>query len=78
MLELAPHLNIVDVTHDVAPFDVRAGALTLVRAIQYLPSGVVLAIADQLGLPISVVGLGEGLEDWEAFDPEIFARGLFE
>ena len=40
--------------------------------------GVVLAIADQLGLPISVVGLGEGLEDWEAFDPEIFARGLFE
>jgi fused signal recognition particle receptor len=40
--------------------------------------GAVLAIADQLGLPISVVGLGEGLEDWEPFDPEAFARGLFE
>ena len=39
--------------------------------------GAVLAIADQLGLPISVVGLGEGLEDWEPFDPEAFARGLF-
>lgn len=40
--------------------------------------GAVLAIADQLGLPISVVGLGEGLEDWERFDPEAFARGLFD
>ena len=46
MLEITPELTIVDVTHDVAPFDVRAGALTLVRAIQYLPSGVVLAIVD--------------------------------
>lgn len=40
--------------------------------------GVVLAIADQLGLPISVIGLGEGLEDWDAFDPDAFASGLFE
>ena len=40
--------------------------------------GAVLAIADQLGLPISVVGVGEGLDDWEPFDPEGFARGLFE
>ena len=40
--------------------------------------GAVLAIADQLRLPISVVGVGEGLEDWEPFDPEAFARGLFE
>ena len=39
--------------------------------------GAVLAIADELGLPISVVGLGEGLDDWEPFDPEAFARGLF-
>jgi len=40
--------------------------------------GVVLAIADQLQLPISVVGMGEGIDDWEPFDPEAFARGLFE
>lgn len=39
--------------------------------------GAVLAIADQLGLPISVVGVGEGLDDWEPFDPEAFAKGLF-
>jgi fused signal recognition particle receptor len=40
--------------------------------------GAVLAIADQLSLPISVVGLGEGVDDWDAFDPEAFASGLFE
>jgi len=40
--------------------------------------GAVLAIVDQLRLPISVVGIGEGLDDWELFDPEAFARGLFE
>jgi fused signal recognition particle receptor len=40
--------------------------------------GAVLAIADELGLPISVVGLGEDLDDWEPFDPAAFARGMFE
>jgi len=39
--------------------------------------GAVLAIADQLELPISLVGLGEGLDDWQPFDPGAFARGLF-
>lgn len=46
MLDLAPHLRIVDITHDVPAFDVRAGALALVRAIQYLPEGIVLAVVD--------------------------------
>jgi len=46
MLRFAPEARIVDVTHDIPPHDVRAGALTLVRAIQYLPPGVVLAVVD--------------------------------
>jgi S-adenosylmethionine hydrolase len=46
MLDLAPHLHVIDITHDVPPFDVRAGGLTLVRAVQYLPAGVVLAVVD--------------------------------
>jgi len=40
--------------------------------------GSVIAIADELGLPISVVGVGEGLDDWEPFDPEAFAQALFD
>jgi fused signal recognition particle receptor len=39
--------------------------------------GAVLSITSELGLPISVVGLGEGVEDWAPFDPEEFARALF-
>ena len=39
--------------------------------------GAVLSIALELELPISLVGLGEGVEDWAPFDPEAFARGLF-
>jgi S-adenosylmethionine hydrolase len=46
MLGLAPQLTIVDVSHGVPPHDVRAGALTLVRAVQYLPDGIVLAVVD--------------------------------
>ena len=44
MLSLAPHLRIIDVTHDVPPHDVRSGALTLVRAAQYLPVGIILVV----------------------------------
>ncbi|MBI1796291.1 MAG: signal recognition particle-docking protein FtsY [Candidatus Eisenbacteria bacterium] len=40
--------------------------------------GAVLAIVDELKLPVSVVGLGEGIDDWQPFDPEAFARGLFD
>lgn len=43
---IAPHAAVVDVTHDVPPHDVRAGGLTLVRAVQYLAPGVVLAVVD--------------------------------
>jgi len=40
--------------------------------------GVVLAIAGELGLPVSLVGMGEGPDDWQPFDPAAYARGLFE
>ncbi len=40
--------------------------------------GVVLAIAGELALPVSLVGLGEGADDWQPFDAEAYARGLFD
>jgi S-adenosylmethionine hydrolase len=43
---LAPHAVVLDVTHDVAPYDVRAGGLALARAVQYLAPGVVLGVVD--------------------------------
>lgn len=40
--------------------------------------GVVIAIADELDLPVRFVGLGEGPDDLEDFDAENFVRALFE
>jgi len=42
----APSAQIVDLTHEVPPFDVRAGALTLVRCVGHLGPGVVVAVVD--------------------------------
>ena len=38
--------------------------------------GVVLAIRDQLGVPVRYVGTGEKIEDLEEFDPRGFAQSL--
>jgi S-adenosylmethionine hydrolase len=44
--DIAPHVGVVDLTHEIAPFDVRAGSLALARCIGYVPSGIVLAVVD--------------------------------
>ncbi len=43
---IAPDLRVIDVTHGIPRGNVRAGALALLRAVQYLPNGVVLAVVD--------------------------------
>jgi S-adenosylmethionine hydrolase len=64
--DLAPHVAVVDLTHGIAPFDVRAGALALARCISYVPAGVVLAVVDpgvgssRRAIAIEVAG-GEGV-----------------
>ena len=44
--DLAPHVVVVDLTHEVRAFDVRAGSLILARCVPYVPAGVVLAVVD--------------------------------
>lgn len=46
MRQIAPHATVIDLSHDIGAYDVRAGGLMLARAAQYLPSGVVLAVVD--------------------------------
>lgn len=43
---LAPGVDVIDITHGIAPFDVRGGALALARSVQYLCPGVVMAVVD--------------------------------
>ncbi len=42
----APGTTVIDLTHHIPPFDVRAGSHALVRAVPYLGSGVVLGVVD--------------------------------
>jgi S-adenosylmethionine hydrolase len=64
---MAPAVQVIDITHDVAPHDLRGGALALVRAVQYLAPGVVLAVVDpgvgteRRGIAVEVGEQGEGV-----------------
>lgn len=39
--------------------------------------GVVLAIREDLDVPVKFIGVGEGVDDLQPFDPDDFARGIF-
>jgi S-adenosyl-L-methionine hydrolase (adenosine-forming) len=77
---IAPHARVIDVTHEVPPQDVRAGALVLAQAIDYLPVAVHVAVVDpgvgteRRGIAVSgghgfFVGPDNGLLTW-AFQPD--------
>jgi fused signal recognition particle receptor len=40
--------------------------------------GIMIAIADQFGVPVKYIGLGEKPDDFERFDPVRFAQALFD
>lgn len=40
--------------------------------------GIVLSIQKQLGIPVKFIGVGEGMEDLEPFDPESFTKALLQ
>jgi S-adenosylmethionine hydrolase len=46
ILGRAPGTTVIDLTHHVPPFDVRAGSHTLVRAVPHMGHGVVLGVVD--------------------------------
>lgn len=64
--DIAPHARVIDLTHEIPPFDVRAGSLALARCIAYVPTGIVLAVVDpgvgtsRRGVAVSVGG-GRGI-----------------
>jgi fused signal recognition particle receptor len=40
--------------------------------------GIVIRIAQEMGLPIRYIGIGEGLDDLRSFDSREFVKALFE
>ncbi len=82
----APHetLLVLDATvgqnalSQVKHFSEAAGVtgIVLAKLDGSAKGGVILAVADQIGVPVRYVGLGEGIEDLEPFEPAEFARAL--
>jgi len=40
--------------------------------------GIVVALRREMGIPVKMIGVGEGLDDLQPFEGEAFARALFE
>jgi fused signal recognition particle receptor len=55
---------------------VRLDGVVLTKLDGTAKGGITLAIADELGIPVKLIGTGETLEDLSPFDPEDFARAL--
>jgi S-adenosylmethionine hydrolase len=46
LAKLAPESRVIDIGHGTPPGDIKAAALSMTRAIQYLPEGVALVVVD--------------------------------
>jgi fused signal recognition particle receptor len=57
---------------------VKIDGVILAKLDSSAKGGMAFAIKAQLDLPIVFAGLGEGLEDLRAFDPEAFVNGIIE
>lgn len=84
--ETAPHntLLVLDATtgqnalNQVSTFGELAdvSGLVMTKLDGTAKGGVLVALADRFGLPIHAIGVGEQIDDLQAFDPEEFAKAL--
>lgn len=56
----------------------KVTALALTKLDGSAKGGVVVGIADQLGVPLKYIGIGEGVDDLKLFDRKEFAESLFD
>ncbi len=57
---------------------VRVTGIVLAKLDSTARGGIVVALTDELGIPVRFVGVGEAKEDLEPFDVDDFVRGLLE
>ena len=55
---------------------ISVSGLVLTKLDGTAKGGIALAIAQELGIPVKLIGIGEQLEDLRPFDPSDFARAL--
>ena len=57
---------------------IQCSGIVLAKLDGTAKGGVVVAIRQQMGLPVKYVGVGEQLDDLELFDPDSFVEALFD
>jgi fused signal recognition particle receptor len=57
---------------------VEVSGIVLTKLDGTAKGGIALAIAQELGVPVKLIGIGEQLEDLRPFDPDDFARAVIE
>jgi len=57
---------------------VEVNGLVLTKLDGTARGGIIVAIANDLQLPVRFVGIGEGADDLRPFEPEMFVKALFE
>ncbi len=55
----------------------QISALAITKLDGTARGGVVIGISDQLQIPVRYIGVGEGIEDLQIFDPQRFVESLF-
>jgi S-adenosyl-L-methionine hydrolase (adenosine-forming) len=60
LADMAPHARVVDLAHDLAPFDLRGASLALARCVPYVPAGVILVAVDPHPAALIAVEVAEG------------------
>jgi fused signal recognition particle receptor len=56
---------------------VKCSGIVLTKLDGTAKGGAIFAIKHKVGLPVKYVGVGEGLEDLEVFDPDAYTEALF-
>jgi fused signal recognition particle receptor len=57
---------------------VKVDGIVLTKLDGTAKGGIALAIAEEIGVPVKLIGIGEAIEDLRPFDPDDFARALLE
>jgi len=56
---------------------VEVSGIILAKMDSSARGGIVVALEQEYGIPVKLVGVGEGLEDLETFDVDAFLEGVF-
>ena len=56
----------------------EVNALAITKLDGTAKGGVVVAIKEELGLPVKWIGIGEGIMDFRPFEPDKFVEALFD